>query len=212
MKLRFGFACGTVLALLLSLPLMGQMGPHLSPFSANFRVSSSHGASATGKMYFTTGHIRMDMHGTARGDAIMITNSATQTTDMLMPEQHMYMEFKAGQAMMRRPGMMPSIKPFSDPGNPCAGEVGATCKKVGVEQVNGRTCDHWQITHNDGTVSNVWVDQSLHFPIKSVSPDSTWELTDIKEGDQPATLFEIPAGYHKMDMSGMMGGMQPPSE
>ncbi len=108
--------------------------------------------------------------------------------------------------------MMPSIKPFSDPSNPCAGDAGATCKKVGVEDVNGRTCDHWQITHKDGSVSNVWVDQKLHFPIKSVSPDSTWELTNIKEGEPDASLFVIPSGYRKMDMGGMMQGMQPPAQ
>ena len=59
-------------------------------------------------------------------------------------------------------------------------------------------------------MSNVWIDQKLHFPIKSVSEDSTWELTNIKEGEPDASLFEIPAGYHKMDMGGMMQGMQPP--
>jgi hypothetical protein len=198
--------------MLFSLPLAGQMAPHISPFSADFHVTSNHGESTTGKMYFTNGHMRMDMQGTARGDVIMITNTATQTTDMLMAQQHMYMEFKASQAMMHRPGMMPSIKPLSDPGNPCAGDAGATCKKVGVEQVNGRSCEHWQVTHKDGTLSNVWVDQSLHFPVKSVSPDSTWELTNIKEGEPDASLFEIPSGYRKMDISGMMGGMQPPSQ
>ncbi len=163
-------------------------------------------------MYFTNSHMRMDMQGTSHGAAIIITNTSTQTTDMLMPQQHMYMEFKADQAMARRSGMMPSIKPFSDPGNPCAGDAGATCKNVGVEQVNGRTCDHWQITHKDGSVSNVWVDQKLHFPIKSVSADSTWELTNIQEGEPDASLFVIPSGYRKMDMGGMVQGMQPPAQ
>ncbi len=188
------------------------MGPHITPFSADFHVASKQGESTSGKMYFTTGHMRMDMTGTERGSAIMITNVATQTTDMLMPQQHMYMEFKADQAMMRRPGMVPNIKPYSDPGNPCAGDTGATCNKVGVEEVNGRPCDHWQITNKNGSVSNVWVDQKLHFPIKSVSPDSTWELTNIKEGEPDAGLFVIPSGYRKMDIGGMMQGMQPPAQ
>jgi len=30
------------------------------------------------------------------------------------------------------------------------------------------------------------------------------ELHDIQEGSQPASLFEIPAGYTKMDMGSMM--------
>jgi hypothetical protein len=180
------------------------MGPQISPFSADFHVSSSHGESTAGKLYFTSAHMRMDVQGTSQG-AILITNMATQTTDMLMAQQHIYMEFKAGQSVMRR--QMPSIKPFQDPGNPCAGDTGSTCKKIGVEQVNGRTCDHWQITDKGGSVSNVWVDQKLHFPIKSVSKDSTWELTNIQEGEPAASLFEIPSGYRKMDLGGMMQGV-----
>ena len=86
--------------------------------------------------------------------AILITNLATQTTDMLMPQQHMYMEFNADQAAMaHRPGMAPSIKPFRDPSNPCAYDEGSTCKNLGVEQVNGRSCDHWQVTDKNGKVS-----------------------------------------------------------
>jgi hypothetical protein len=81
-----------------------------------------------------------------------------------------------------------------------------------VEQVNGRSCDHWQITHKDGKVTNAWIDQKLHFPIKSVSDDSTWQLTNIKEGEPSASLFEIPSGYRKMDIGGVMGGMQPPAQ
>lgn len=216
MKLRLGFVSAIVLGCLLSLPVAAQMGPAIAPFSADMQISSGPASHATheitGKLYFTRGHVRMDMQGGPHGQAIMITNVATQTTDMLMPAQHMYMEFNANQGMMRRPGMAPSIKPYSDPSNPCANEPDRTGKKVGVEQVNGRTCDHWQITNKKGEVSNVWVDQKLHFPIKSVSPDSTWELTNINEGPQDASLFEVPPGYRKMDLGGMTGGMQPPSE
>ena len=76
----------------------------------------------------------------------------------------------------------------------------------------GRTCDHWQITDKEGKVSNVWVDRKLHFPIKTVSADSTWELTNIKEGEPDAGLFQIPPGYHKMDMGSMMQGIHPPQQ
>jgi hypothetical protein len=181
----------------------------------SFTSSHAGGASreVSGKMYLNQQHMRMDMsQGMPRGGAIMITNFATKTTDTLMPEQHMYMEFNANDAMARRPGMGPNIHPLRDPSNPCANDEGATCKNLGVEQVNGRTCDHWQMTAKDGKVSNVWIDQKLHFPIKSVSENSTWQLTNIKEGEPAASLFEIPPGYQKMDMSQMMQGMRPPQQ
>ncbi len=51
-----------------------------------------------------------------------------------------------------------------------------------------------------------WIDKKLHVPIKSLHADGTsWELQNLKEGAQPATLFEIPSGYQKFDMGGMMG-------
>jgi hypothetical protein len=188
-----------------------QTTPHLTPFSADMQFSSNRGPAAMhdmkGKIYISQQHMRMEMGGGPGGGPIMITDFATKTTDTLMPEQHMYMEFKADQ--MRHPGMGPNIRPVPDPNNPCAAEPDMTCKNLGVEQVNGRTCQHWQITRKNGEVSNMWIDQKIHFPIKTVSQDSSWELTNIKEGEPAASLFEIPSGYQKMDMGRMMQGMQP---
>ena len=203
-----------IAALLLLKVAAAQVPPHLTPFSADMEFTSARAGGAahdmTGKLYVNPDHMRMDMNSGPRGGAIVITNMATKTTDTLMPEQHMYMEFTADQAMMmRRGGMTSSIKPFTDPNNPCANQEGWTCKNLGVEQVNGRSTDHWQITDKNGKVTNAWVDQKVHFPIKSVTQDgSTWQLTNIKEGEQPAGLFEIPEGYQKMDMGQMMQGMQ----
>ena len=217
MKSRFQF----VLMATLAIPLFIQMAAaqtavHPEPFSADMQFSSTHGGSATrdmtGKMYFGSDHVRMDMQGGPRGGAIIITDIKTQVSDILMPEQHMYMENKAGEMAGRRSGMTPNIKPLPDPGNPCANEEGMTCKKVGVEEVNGRTCDHWQITDKNGKVSNVWIDQKIHFPIKTVSDDSTWTLTNIKEGEPSPSLFQIPSGYTKMDMGSMMQMGRPPQQ
>jgi hypothetical protein len=167
----------------------------------------------TGKLYFGSGHMRMDMQGGPRVAGIIITDFKTQTIDILMPETHMYMEPKADDIPgHRRGGMMPDIKPLRDPSNPCAGEEGMTCKNLGVEPVNGRNCDRWQMTDKNGKVSNVWIDQKLHFPIKGVTEDSTWTLTNIKEGEPDASLFQIPAGYTKMDMGNMMQMGRPPQQ
>jgi len=199
---------------------VGQIPPQMTPFSADMQFSGSgrQEREGTGKLYVAHTHMRMDMQGVGgRGmmsNAVMITNMATQTSDMLMPQQHMYMEFKAGQQagpMGRRMG--PNIKPL-DPANPCANrdEV-ATCKNMGVEDIDGRSATHWQVTNQNGKVSNVWIDQKLRFPIKAVDQDSSWKLSNIKEGEPSASLFEIPSDYQKMDLGTMMKGMpQRPSE
>ena len=192
-----------------------QMAVQPQPFSADMQFSSSRGGGMTAR--HDRQHvlrIRSHAHGHAGrgGGSVIITDFKTQTIDILMPEQRMYMEHKAGEMAGHRPGMMPNIKPFEDPDNPCAREEGMTCKKVGVEQVNGRTCDHWQITDKSGKVSNVWIDQKLHFPIKAVGEDSTWELSNIQEGEPSASLFQIPSGYTKMDMGSMMQMGRPPEQ
>ncbi len=219
MKLISGMTLSSSLGmfLLLSLSFAVAQPPQLTPFTADMSYSGvAHGARPArdmdGKIYFAQGHMRMDVQGgpggPGGGQSIIITNFKEQVTDILLPAQHMYMEHKMGEGPgARRPGMMPSIKPFRDPSNPCAEQEGYTCKNLGTEEVNGRTCDHWQITDNHGRITNTWVDQKLHFPIKSVNEDGTWELTNIKEGEPDASLFQIPAGYTKMDMGNMMHGM-----
>lgn len=215
MRLRLCLASAIAFVVLVNLCAVAQMGPQAVPFSADLQATSSRGGDApsnvTGKLYFTSGRIRMDLQGEGHGGVIILTNAKTDTSDMLMPGQHIYMEFKISQTA-HQPGMAPNIKPFRDPSDPCADKQGTTCKKVGVEQVNGRTCDHWTVMQKDGSVSNVWVDQKLRFPIKTVTKEDTWELTNIEEGEPAATLFVIPPGYRKIDLSGMPQGKQPPGQ
>ena len=211
MKLRMVNLAAIVFAVLLLLvPYSVAQIPQLTPFAADMQVNSKSGTEVTGKIYITPEHMRSEMQTQGFG-GVVITTFATKTVDVLMPQQHMYMEM-TGKDMPNRPGATPSLKPFRDPSNPCAYEEGATCKKIGTESVNGRSCDHWQITDKNGKVVNVWIDQKLHFPIKTVTGDTTIQLTNIQEGSQPASLFQIPAGYQKMDMSQMMQGMRPPQQ
>lgn len=182
--------------------------PTVRPFSADM-VTSHRGESMQGKMYFGGNKMRMDM--AARGhESIMIMDVAKKTTYMLMPQQRMYMEFNA--AMAERSGMRrPDIKPV-DPGNPCSVDAAMKCRKVGTEVVNGRPCDKWEFTSQSGYAQTVWIDQKLHFMIKTLGSDgTTTELRNIQEGPQAASLFEIPAGYQKFDMGSMMG-QRPPKE
>ncbi len=156
-------------------------------------------------MYFSAPRTRMDH--TARGQSVtMIMDSAAQVMYMVMPAQRMYMVI---DAKARPLGGISAPKPPTvfDPSHPCSAD--ATCKKVATETVNGRVCDKWVTTDKRGT-SSAWIDQKLLFPVKSVSSDgSTFELSNIKEGRPDPSVFEVPAGYKKMDMAGMMGGQRP---
>ena len=109
------------------------------------------------------------------GKMSMIVDGNAKTMYMLMTEQHMYMEFSTEQnsPMTQR---MPKFQDMFKGSDPCAGREGATCKKLGTETVNGRSCDKWEITEKSGKTETFWMDQKLHFPIKvssATSPPTT---------------------------------------
>ena len=175
------------------------------PFSADVAISSAKGENITGKIYVTMPKMRWDM--TTHGQSTSrITDSSTQTTYIIMHQQHMYMEMHANQDNPLARNLPKPDAPF-DPQNPCGKDM--TCKKVGTETVNGRVCDKWVFTPKDGKTNTVWVDQKLFYAIKTLNSDGHgMELSNVKEGASPASTFEVPAGYRKMDMGGMMGRPQ----
>jgi hypothetical protein len=48
------------------------------------------------------------------------------------------------------------------------------------------------------------VDTELRCVVKTGEAAGGFELRNIHEASQPASLFEVPAGYTKFDMGGMM--------
>lgn len=192
---------------------LAQLPTNMPQFSADMKTTGrgGPGGAMNGKIYFGDKKLRFDMNMGGR-EQYMIHDMTTKTSYMVMPEQKMYMEFNSAMGRGRGPGShMNDIKPV-DPSNPCANDPNYSCKKEGTETVNGRSTDKWVFTNknNSSDSRTVWVDQKLHFPIKTQSSEGdTWELTNIQEGSQPASLFEVPSGYQKMDMGGMMGRRPP---
>src|SRR6516162_5471157 len=170
MRVRLRIAVSAV-AICLLVTLAAAQVPHFSPFSADMQMTSTQGSQGPrevdGKIFVGEGHMRLNMSMQGHESAV-ITDFATKTVDILMIEPKMYMEHKAG-AMSRRGMGNPAedLKPF-DPENPCANQPDITCKKIGMETVSGRNCEHWEITDKNGKVINVWVDPKLHFPVKTV--------------------------------------------
>jgi len=86
---------------------------------------------------------------------------------------------------------------------PCAGEEGMTCRKVGSEALNGREADKWEVRKaGEAEPSLLWVDKRLRIVVRRESGDSLFELKNIQEGPQDASLFAVPADYQKMSVPG----------
>ena len=184
------------------------------PFSADMSTTSANGnANIKGKFFLSLPKMRVDITDTGQqrqagpfgGKMTMLMDAEAKMAYMLMPEQQMYMEFPMTQdhPMLQQ---MPKLQNLQS--DPCAGRQDVTCKKVGTETVNGRSCDKWEATKKDGQKDIFWVDQKLHFPIKSQTGHVTTEFTNIKEGAPDPALFKVPTGYRKFD-AGAFGGQKP---
>lgn len=164
------------------------------------------------KLYASKDKVRLELEGrnTSFGPTALILDEGQRRPIALMTERHMYME--APQVMAA-----PLVAQFwrvSDVNDACpqwkkASEQAGpnknwgSCTKVGSDSLNGRSAVKYEGVSTRGEKSWVWVDAKLHCVVKTDGAAGSIELQNIQEGPQPASLFEVPAGYTKFDM-GMM--------
>lgn len=176
-------------------------------FSAEIVDLEKPGTTAA-KLYFGKDKLRIESQNSgARSGGALIMNLATQTSTVLMPQQHMYMDMPA-QSKAQRLGY--TFFQTGDVENACsdwlklASNKGGSCHKIGDESVNGRDTVKYESTNANGETNQFWLDPKLRFPIKWQGKNNG-ELQNIKEGSQPSSLFEVPAGFTKMEIpAGMM--------
>ena len=176
-------------------------------FSAEV-VNDKRPDAAPTKIYF--GKDKMRMESANRGDregSALIVDISTHTTTALLDQQHVYMEMPQQMANQSRPYDFFRVH---DVENACSDWLaqernkGGSCHKVGNDTVNGRSTVKYEGTNAKGEAGTVWIDPKLQFPVKWQGKNGDGgELRNIQEGSQPASLFEIPAGYAKFDMRGM---------
>ena len=179
-------------------------------FSAEIVDLQKSGAPIMAKVYFTKDKMRAEPQASSpHGGGAVIVNFSTQTSTVLMAQQHMYMEMPS-QAQSQRMAYASAFFPAGDVENACGDwqkmgyNKGGICHKVGSETVNGRSTVKYEATNASGEVGHFWLDPKLRFPVKWDGKKSGGELRNIQERPQPASLFEIPAGFTKMDLGGMM--------
>jgi hypothetical protein len=177
-------------------------------FSADI-VDNQRGDKGLSKVYFGKDKMRFDSKddNDVRGGGAVIFDFSNESWVILMAKQHIYMEMPT--KMMESRGMFSFFK-SGDVDNACsdwlklANRKGGTCHKVGHESVNGRNTVKYEGTNDEGESDTVWLDSKLRFPVKWEGKKGGGEMRNIQEGAQPGSLFEIPAGFTKMDMGSMM--------
>lgn len=188
MKTKTPYWFALVAALLLTRTALGAG----TQFSADMVIKSQEDGVQTMRLYVGNQKMRVEMKGADAPQMITIIDTQANTLISLMPEARTYMEMAGGEDSL-------DWLPVFDPNDVEADDDHAV-KKVGTEKINGYVCDKYVATPKKAGLekSTTWVATKLGYPIKSVSPTSSMELINIKEGTQPASLFTVPQGYQKM--------------
>lgn len=76
---------------------------------------------------------------------------------------------------------------------------GSSCRVAGQATIDGRAATEYEGKFPDGDLTHVWIDSKLNFPVKWDGKNGGGELRNIKEAPQPASLFEIPSDYKKIE-------------
>jgi len=196
---------------LMVLLLMAQAGL-AQEFSADVVNNKPDSSGRLSKVYAAKDKVRFEVTSgnAATGPSAIIFDEARHSYTVVMAERRMYMD--APMTMVK-----PLITHYwrvEDANDACpewkktADQAGTSknwgsCTKVGSETVNGRSAVKYEGVSNKGEKTHVWVDTKLHVVVKTDEGSGGFELRNIQEGSQRASLFEIPAGYTKFDMGGM---------
>jgi hypothetical protein len=181
-------------------------GPDFSADQTTTTISGGHPQPAVQtKFYRGKGRIRVESVS-SRGTRATILDPIHGESWSLMPEQKFALDMSAGLKVG------PSQVGWTiDPNDPCVAYKGQfTCKKVGAETVAGRPAEKWELS-STGTIAPagtfpwyVWVDKALWMITKQESPIYSMQLTNIKVGAQPDSLFDVPADYRKGTMKDLI--------
>ena len=172
--------------------------PVARQYSADMVVESE-GHAMTMRTYMDEGKARseMEMPGLSGQPAaslrmVTIVRPDLQKMYILYPDSRVYEEkpFEARDAQLS-----------------AASAPGAATEDLGAETAEGIACTKHRVTYA-GQSMWVWASQADGIPVKMQSVDgrTVIRLTNVRLGPQPASLFEIPAGYRKgTGMAGMSG-------
>ena len=172
-------------------------------FSAEM-TSDQMGEGIRSKIYVKGNKVRLEGINPEGEAYITIMDIKAGMVVALMPQEKVYMEMSGmmAQSQMSQFEIEEEIAKIADK------------RLVGVENVNGYLCDKYEIVYHDKSLGKMtqWISQKLNYPLKMIYNSSygttSTEYKNIREGGISDSLFEIPAGYTKMEMPGMgmMGG------
>lgn len=142
--------------------------------------------------------MRLDLQHDGQRVASLILWNSDRVISLLL-DHKVYFEVPPDQLAM---------DPYED--RPCAGYESE--RRIGTEAVDGRSAEKWRCrgernprAGRPATDATAWYDRELRFQVRVVKDNGEiFELRDVRIGTPNASLFEIPAGYSRLDYETLM--------
>lgn len=170
-------------------------GLTLAQFTADM-IQTSDGETTISKLYVEEPFYCIEQE--EDGNAVrVIVNKNEQITRVVRPSDKMYLEMGSMGMLSKVNDVFMSVEDL---------QSSTDAKLLGKEEVNGYSCDKYVVNRDGKDVMTFWISSELGFPIKvenTMGNKTTMELKNIKEGDVEDSIFQIPAGFTKMQMPGM---------
>ncbi len=186
---------GVVMGMLGWLAMAGQAAEPLRQFSAD-QVMNVGGRVMNSRLFVDGSNLRTEMQVEGAGPVVSIVNGEKHVVWMLMPG-NLYLE--------------KSLASDDDPSRMAwAGDPGNR-EHLGTETVNGLMCDKYRLKGQERDLT-FYTEEKTGYPVLMTIPDQSIrvEWKQVKPGPQPAALFQVPAGYTKLSMPALPGGLKLP--
>jgi hypothetical protein len=171
-------------------------------YSADAMIQNEEGTMQQ-KIFVTPTKERKETLTGAGEGAVMIFRHDTKVMWTLMPSESMYMEYSLAGSQGQ--GNDPSQWTYEDTvmGEETLNGVKVTKYKTIATSTEGKKYGGFSWRTKEG----INLKQDLLYKEGKEKKRMLTELSNLKIGNQDPKLFEIPEGFTKFDMGGMMGGM-----
>lgn len=184
------------LSFLLSFPLFAQFKGKM--------VLSTMNKERQFMVYSCDAGYRYDFDEDGQKGSVIVKSGSTEVI-ILMPQQKMAMKSLASSPMGMSSDPLKSLEYYKDSG---------LMKEEGTETINGIKCTKstlWNKDNPDLKLFTLWVSNAYKFPMKMVnhidgSKESGMEMKNVESWTPEVGFFEIPIGYHVMEIPAGMPG------
>jgi hypothetical protein len=173
----------------------------VQPFSADIVTRRDDVSAPAGRLGVLDGRVRIET--TQHPDGFFLIDPEKPSAYFVRPGSGLYMEARQSSPLTR---LFVPVAPDA----PCqqwqamahlaglASEGEWHCERTGEETIDGHSTVAFRAVSGAGEVFFGWIDRERRFPLQIRSEDGAlFTLEQIKDQSQPASSFEVPAGYRK---------------